>query len=309
MRLVVFPGQGSQFVGMGYDIYSSYSSAKYVYEEVEDAISMNLADLIFNGPEEVLTSTENAQVAIMTVCMASVRVLQNSGMQLCSGFVAGHSLGEYSALCAAGALSLSDTARLLVARGQAMKECAEKGYGMSAVIGLDIERLEDVVKQIASTEFIEIANDNSNAQIVVSGSDNALEMLAEKAIRCGALKVVRLNVSGPFHSSKMSPAVEKLADIFDTVTFNKPTCPIIANYTGKAEIDGFKELLLKQIVSMVRWREAILNAVSYGVVESMEIGAGKVLSGLIRRTTSSIKTLNVCDVEDVRNLLSKMPRE
>lgn len=299
MNFFVFPGQGSQQVGMGSDAFSFSKETKEVFLEANDAISMNLSDLIFNGTEEDLKKTENAQVALMTVSIAYLKVLEHMGVSVsrdCS-FVAGHSLGEYTALCAAGVLSLSDTAKLLRIRGEAMRDCCLNGFGMQAVIGLTLDKVEELIDEINHTEFIEIANDNSDAQVVVSGSNAAMEIMAEKAKAAGTMKTVLLNVAGPFHSSMMQPAADKLAEVLESATFNEPICPIISNYTASKETSNFKELLLKQIVNRVRWRESMVKAVQYGVTDLVEIGAGKVLTGLAKRTIKGVNLHNVNSVE------------
>lgn len=299
MNLFMFPGQGSQKIGMGKDAFDFCNDAKNVFLEVDDALSMKMSDLIFNGTDEQLTSTENAQVALMTVSMAYLKVLEYLGMKV-DGFVAGHSLGEYTALCAANVISLADTAKLLWVRGNAMKECAPGGYGMLAIIGLNYDKVEALINDIHSDEFMEVANDNSGIQVVVSGSKAGLQIVADAAEAAGAMKAVLLNVSGPFHSSKMQGAADKLKIALENVKFNNPQYPLIANFTAQKETADFKELLINQIVSKVRWRESILNAVEYGVTTAIEVGPGRVLAGLTKRIAPSIKLFNVNDIKSAK---------
>ena len=300
MNLFMFPGQGAQKVGMGKDAFDFCDAAKNVFLEVDDALSMKMSELIFNGTDEQLTSTENAQVALMTVSLAYLKVLEHLGVNV-NGYVAGHSLGEYTALCASGVISLSDTAKLLWVRGNAMKECAPAGYGMLAIIGLDYDHVVSLVNNLNTDEFIEVANDNSGIQVVVSGSTAGLELLASAAKDNGAMKTVMLNVSGPFHSSKMQPAAEKLKLALDKVVFSAPKCPLIANYTAQKETEGFKDLLLKQIVNRVRWRESILNAATYGVTTAIEVGPGRVLTGLVKRIVPEMNLVNVNSIDSAKS--------
>lgn len=297
MNLFMFPGQGSQSVGMGADAIEFCREAKDVFAEVDDAISFKISDVIFNGTEEDLRKTENAQVALMATSMAYMRALNHIGIDV-DGMVAGHSLGEYTALCASGVLSLRDTAKLLWVRGNAMKDCATDGFGMLAVIGLGIEAVNDVIASIDTDEFVEVANDNSGIQVVVSGSIRGLEIVADAAKKAGAMKTVMLNVSGPFHSSMMKPAAERLEEALDRVTFNAPKCPIIANYTANAETSGFRDLLLNQLINKVRWRESIQFAKANGVTRAIEVGPGKVLTGLVKRIEPSIELVNINSIEN-----------
>lgn len=290
MNLFMFPGQGSQFVGMGKEYFDSSAKARDVFLEVDDALSFKLSDLIFAGNDSDLTSTENAQVAIMTTSIAHLKVLEEQGINV-SGMVAGHSLGEYTALCAAGVISLRDTAKLLWARGNAMKECAPDGYGMLAVIGLNIQQIEELLTNLSTDDFAEVANDNSEIQVVVSGLSATLDKVADLAKQAGAKRAIKLNVSGPFHSSKMAPAGEILAKVINDVKFNEPICPVICNFTGKQEINCFQDLLVKQISNRVRWRESILNAKEYGVTKAIEVGPGKVLTGLVKRICPEIEMI------------------
>ncbi|MBQ3565491.1 MAG: ACP S-malonyltransferase [Alphaproteobacteria bacterium] len=302
--LIVFPGQGSQRVGMGKDIYENFKVAKAVFDEVDDAISFNLSKIIFEGDIEELTSTENAQPALMTVSMALVRVLQTEfGFDVCdkATFFAGHSLGEYSALCASKALSLSDTAKILRQRGKAMAEAYPSGGAMAAILGLDIKVLETIVHKCSTTESsVQIANDNSSAQIVISGHEKAVNAAMEESLKAGAKRAIKLQVSGPFHSCLMESAVEKLREVLSTVSFNQNLKPIIANFTANAEESYDSELLLKQITGRVRWRESMLFAQKHGVTKCVEIGEGRVLTGLAKKTVPDMATFNINSMDSLK---------
>lgn len=295
--IVVFPGQGSQTVGMGKDIYDNFSSAREVFKEVDDAISFNLSKIMFEGTDDELKNTENAQPALMTVSMAFVEVMKREfGYDLTekAKFFAGHSLGEYTALCAAGAISLSDAARILRVRGRAMWNACPKDGAMAAILGLNIDCVEKIVKE-SSTEdcFVQVANDNCEGQIVISGYYEAVRKAIQQALNSKAKRALLLPVSGPFHSKLMKPAEEALKDVLSTVDFKTPVKPIVDNVTASAETENFRELLLKQVTGRVRWRESILYAESQGVSKCLEIGAGKVLTGLVKRISPSMQLVNI----------------
>ena len=302
--IFVFPGQGSQSIGMGKDIYENFRTAKEVFQQVDDAISFKLSELIFSGTEDQLKSTENAQPALMTVSMAFVRVLEKDfGCNLAekAKFFAGHSLGEYTALCAAGAISLEDTARILRVRGKAMAEACPSGGAMAAILGLTPEVVEEITHESSDNdEKVQIANDNSVGQIVISGHEKAVARAAEAAMARGAKRAMLLPVSGPFHSELMKPAVDVLREFLTDINFGSPSRSIISNVTATAETENFKDLLLKQITGRVRWRESILYAESQAVSECVEIGAGKVLTGLVKRISPNMKLTNVNSLESLK---------
>lgn len=302
----IFPGQGSQTIGMGLELANRFSIAKHVFQEVDDALSFKLSDMMFNGDMAELTQTQNAQPAIMAVSMAVVRVLeQETGhplhkMVTC---VAGHSLGEYSALCAAGVLSIADTAKLLRVRGLAMQDAALKNPGsMAAILGLDIKDVSKIVIE-ASQENDEcvIANDNCPGQIVISGHTNAIDRAIALATAHGARKAVKLPVSGPFHSPLMKEAEEKMKTVLQETPFAKPTVPVVANITAEFEQnpEQLKELLVSQITGSVRWTESIQYMVSKGICDFVECGNGKVLSGLVKRINPDTRSISIGTPETV----------
>lgn len=301
--LVVFPGQGAQKIGMGADIYEKFASAREVFHEVDDAISYKLSDLIFNGTEKELKLTQNAQPAIMAVSIALARVLEKEfGFNLVAKakFFAGHSLGEYSALCAAGVITLAETAKILRVRGKTMSEACPSQGAMAAIIGLDILTVEKLVNELSSDEYtLQIGNDNSPKQTIISGHTEAIEKAIEKAKEMGARRALKLEVSGPFHSVLMKKAIEPLRKVLDSANFNTPSRPIISNVTAKAENGNFKELLIKQLTSRVRWTETIQFAKQESVTKCIEIGPGRVLTGLVKQIADDMETANVNSVESL----------
>jgi [acyl-carrier-protein] S-malonyltransferase len=299
MRAFVFPGQGSQAVGMGRELAESLPTAREVFEEVDDALGQRLSRLMFEGPEAELVLTANAQPALMAVSVAAVRVLgRDAGVDLARAcrFVAGHSLGEYSALCAAGAIALADVARLLRRRGQAMQEAVPVGVGaMAALLGLELEQAREVVEKAAAGEVLDAANDNAPGQVVVSGHRTAVERAIEVAKAHGARRSILLPVSAPFHCRLMQPAAEAMQEALERVAVRSPAVPLVANVTASAvrDPDEIRRLLVAQVTGLVRWRESVLFMRQAGVETLVEVGAGKVLSGLARRIDRDLAALSV----------------
>jgi len=293
---LIFPGQGSQTVGMGKELYDNYSVARAVYDEVDAALGEKLSDIIFNGPQEKLTLTENAQPAIMATSIAALRVLESVGFKVSdAAFVAGHSLGEYSALCAAGSISLTETARLLRVRGQAMQRSVPAGKGaMAALIGVDVAQAEQIAAEAAQEEVCSVANDNGGGQVVISGSRAAVERAVEIAKAKGVKRAVLLDVSAPFHCALMAPAAGVMDQALNAATVKSPIVPLIANVTANQETDPgtIRQLLVDQVTGVVRWRESMHRMKEKGVTRVVEIGAGKVLSGLMKRIEPEIQTVN-----------------
>lgn len=311
-RALVFPGQGSQAVGMGKDLYDAFSSAREVFQEVDDALGQNLSNLMFEGPEDDLTLTENAQPALMTVSLAAMAVLKSEGgfdLSTSADFVAGHSLGEYSALAAAGTFSLADTARLLKLRGQSMQQAVPVGEGaMAALLGLDLDATKEVVETAAEGEVLATANDNAPGQVVVSGKTSAVERAVEVAKENGAKRAMLLQVSAPFHCPMMAPAADVMAKALSEVEVSAPVVPIIANVTAAPVSDPaeIQRLLVEQVTGMVRWRESVETMKSKGVETLVEVGSGKVLSGLTRRIDRELTSANVGSPADVEAFLASL---
>lgn len=305
---LLFPGQGSQFVGMGKSFYENFSVAKEVFDEVDEALSQKLRALIFEGTEEELRLTQNAQPALMTVSMAITRTLEKEwGAPLPAAYVAGHSLGEYTAYCAAGSLSLSDTARLLRTRGTAMQNAVPVGLGaMAAILNLEMADVEAVVSAASAAESIAvIANDNSPGQVVISGHKEAVDRACVLALEKGAKRALLLPVSAPFHSPLMAPAVPIMAEALSSVEFHAPLCPLLANVTTTETTnpETARQLLVEQVTGRVRWRETMLALAPKGITHAIEIGAGKVLCGLMKRIDPSIESSNVQALGDITAFL------
>lgn len=316
-RAFVFPGQGSQAVGMGRELAEAFEVARLTFEEVDDALNQRLSRLMFEGPEADLTLTENAQPALMAVSVAVMRVLKEQGgldLSKHAAFVAGHSLGEYSALCAAGAFTLADTARLLKLRGQAMQKAVPVGQGaMAALLGAELEQAQAIAAEAAKTpagqnEVCTVANDNSSGQVVISGHAEAIERAIVIAAERGLKRTVRLPVSAPFHCPLMQPAADAMAEALANVTINAPAVPVVANVTASAVSDPneIRRLLVEQVTGMVRWRESVLYMKEQGVDTLVELGSGKVLSGLAKRIDKELAGTSVQGPADVESFLKTL---
>ena len=302
-RAFVFPGQGAQTIGMGRALADAYPAARAVFDEVDEALGEALSTLIWEGDIAALTLTQNAQPALMATSMAAMAALGSEGIGIDhADFVAGHSLGEYSALCAAGALSLSDTARLLRIRGLAMQDAVPVGVGaMAALLGLDFAAATAVALEAAQGEVCQAANDNDPAQVVISGHKAAVERALNIAKAHGAKRAILLPVSAPFHCVMMQPAAAVMSEALAAVVIEKPLVPVVVNVRAEAmtEPDTIRDLLVAQITGSVRWRESVLWMERAGVVEFWEIGSGKALSGMIKRTSAGAVTRAIGTPEDV----------
>lgn len=311
-RAFVFPGQGSQSVGMGKELFDAFSSAREVFQEIDDALGQKLSALMFAGPEDELTLTENAQPALMAVSTAVIAVLRAEGgidLAKAATFVAGHSLGEYSALAAAGALTIADTARLLKTRGQAMQQAVPVGEGaMAALLGLDLDGARAVVEEARGKDVLATANDNAPGQVVISGSREAVERAVEVAKAKGAKRAMLLQVSAPFHCPLMAPAAEVMADALAEVTVRPPLVPLIANVTAAPVEDPveIRRLLVEQVTGMVRWRECCMTMKDKGIETLVEVGSGKVLSGLAKRIDRDLAATNIGTPADVEAFLASL---
>jgi [acyl-carrier-protein] S-malonyltransferase len=298
-RALVFPGQGSQAVGMGRELRDAFVVARETFEEIDEALRQNLSRLMFEGPEGDLTLTENAQPALMAVSLATLRVLEKDGgldMRRHVAFVAGHSLGEYSALSAARSLAVIDAARLLRRRGRAMQRAVPVGLGaMAALLGLDIGPAREIAEAAAQGEVCACANDNGPGQVVVSGHRTAVERAIAIAAERGVKRAIMLPVSAPFHCALMAPAAEEMQEALAEVTLREPLVPVIANVTARPELDpeSIRALLVAQVTGLVRWRESVIAIQELGVEQIVEVGAGRVLSGLVKRIAREVATVSV----------------
>ena len=303
-RAFVFPGQGAQTLGMGRALAEAYPAARAVFEEVDAALGERLSDVIWGEDEGALTLTANAQPALMATSMAAMRALEAEGVSVAdAAFVAGHSLGEYSALCAAGALGVGDAARLLRTRGLAMQSAVPVGEGaMAALLGVDLETARAVAREAAEGDVLEAANDNDPSQVVLSGTRAAVERAVEAAKARGAKRAVMLPVSAPFHCALMEPAARAMANALDDVDIEPPAVPVISNVYAYGETDPaqIRTLLVKQVTAPVRWRESVMHMGEQGVTETWEIGAGRALTGMIRRVNRDMATRTVATPDEVR---------
>lgn len=308
MKAFVFPGQGSQSVGMGKDLAEAFPQARAVFEEVDEALKQNLSKMMFEGPDTDLNLTENTQPALMAHSMAVVRVLESAKpgiikTAICAG---GHSLGEYSALTALGTFKIADTARLLRIRGVAMQKAVPVGIGaMAAILGLEMPDVAAVVKEASGAEIVASANDNSFGQVVVSGHKAAVEKAMALATAKGAKRAILLPVSAPFHCALMQPAADAMFEALQTVEMQAPVIPLIANVTASEVTDParIRQLLVDQVTGMVRWRESVLHMKTLGVTETVELGAGKVLSGLTKRIDAEMTGKSIGTPKDIEEFL------
>ncbi|SOC23943.1 ACP S-malonyltransferase [Stappia indica] len=306
-----FPGQGSQAVGMGKDLADAFPEARAVFDEVDEALGQKLSDIMWAGTPEELTLTANAQPALMAVSLAAMRAAEARGLNLASSvaYVAGHSLGEYSALAAAGTLTIGDAARLLRIRGTAMQQAVPVGEGaMAALLGLDFAEAAAVAQEAAQGEVCQAANDNAPGQVVVSGHKGAVERAIEIAKGRGARRAVLLPVSAPFHCALMAPAADAMAAAFESVTFNAPAVPLVANVLAgpTSDPDEIRRRLVEQVTGTVRWRESIEWMASAGVDTAYEIGTGKVLTGMVKRIAKDMTGIAVNSPDDIAALLERL---
>jgi [acyl-carrier-protein] S-malonyltransferase len=312
IRSLVFPGQGSQVVGMGQALAAAFTEAREVFQEVDEALGQHLTKLMFEGPADDLKLTENAQPALMAVSMAVLRVLEKQGkytLPQAAKYVAGHSLGEYSALCAAGSFSLTDTARLLKKRGVAMQQAVPVGIGtMAALIGLDLPVAQDIAAAAAKGEVCTAANDNAPGQVVISGHIAAVDRAIAIAAERGFKRSVKLPVSAPFHCSLMKPAADVMREALAVVAVKAPSVPLIANVTAEAVSDAeeIRDLLVKQITGAVRWRESVLYMKTHGVEQLLECGAGTVLAGLAKRIDKELYAVSMHTPEEIETFINSL---
>ena len=304
-RAFVFPGQGSQAVGMGRELAEAFPAARHLFQEVDEALSQKLSTLMFEGPEADLTLTENAQPALMAVSLAVVRVLEAEGkldLAKSAAFVAGHSLGEYSALAAAGTFTVADTARLLKIRGQAMQKAVPVGLGaMAALLGAELEQAREIAAAAAEGDVCEAANDNGGAQVVLSGHKTAIDRAIKIAAERGIKRAIPLPVSAPFHCALMQPAADAMEAALAKADMKTPRLPLVANVTATrvTDPDEIRSLLVRQVTGTVRWRESVLFMKSQGVDSLVELGAGKVLGGLAKRIDKEVSGSSVGTPADI----------
>lgn len=308
-RALVFPGQGSQSIGMGQALSATFAEAREVFEEVDAALGQHLSKLMFEGSESDLKLTENAQPALMAVSMAVMRVLDKQGsfrLPEAAKFVAGHSLGEYSALCAAGSLTLADTARLLRRRGQAMQQAVPVGVGtMAALIGVDLQAAKEIAEAAAQGEVCVAANDNAPGQVVISGHVRAVDRAIAIAAERGFKRSVKLPVSAPFHCSLMQGAADIMREALSAVSIKAPSVPVVANVTAQSASnpEEIRDLLVRQVTGSVRWRESVLYMKQQGIEQLVECGAGAVLAGMTKRIDKEVTAVSLSKPEDIETFL------
>jgi [acyl-carrier-protein] S-malonyltransferase len=311
-RAFVFPGQGSQAVGMGRDLAGAFATARETFQEVDEALRLSLSRVMFEGPESDLTLTENAQPALMAVSLAVMRVLERDGkldLKRHVAFVAGHSLGEYSALAAARSFALADAARLLKRRGLAMQRAVPVGVGaMAALIGAELDVAQAIAAEASEGEVCSVANDNGGGQVVVSGNKSAVERAIAAAAARGIKRSIMLPVSAPFHCALMAPAASEMADALEQVKVGQPYVPLVANITAAAVIapEQIKRLLVEQVTGMVRWRESVLAMKAQNVNQLVELGPGRVLSGLARRIDRELTTVSLGAPAEIETFLKTL---
>lgn len=313
MKAFVFPGQGSQKIGMGKDFYDNFAVAKDVFNEVDDVLGRKLSKIIFGDSQEELTKTQNAQPALMCVSMAILRTMEKEADkpvgELCE-FVAGHSLGEYSALCACDSISLAETAKLLEIRGKAFAKAGKESNGsMAAIIGVDIETAMKIAEEAREVgETCQVANDNAIGQVVISGSETAIDRSLEIAIKMGAKRAIKLPVSGAFHSELMRPAADVMEKALETITIQEPKIPLITNVTANQvfSTEEIKESLIKQVTGRVRWRETLHNLEAEDIKQIIEIGSGRVLAGLVKKTCKNVESMSIGSVETMKEFLGSL---
>lgn len=310
-----FPGQGSQTIGMGRDFYDNFAVSKQVFDEVDDTLNQKLSQIVFEGSLENLTLTENTQPALMAVSMAIIRAMESElGVKSSSltALMAGHSLGEYTANCAAGTFGLADTARLLRIRGSAMQKAVPVGQGaMAAILNMPIEAVEILTQDVAEGQICVIANDNSDGQVVISGHKDAIDRAILLALERGAKRALSLPVSAPFHSPLMDPAAEVMAESLDIVQSHAPGCPILTNVTASLVSDEeiLKRLLVEQVTGRVRWRESMISLPLHGITHSIEIGAGKVLTGLVKKSAPDVQASTINTIDDLSLFVENLGRQ
>jgi [acyl-carrier-protein] S-malonyltransferase len=311
---LVFPGQGSQDVGMGKELAQTFKAAREVFDEVDAALGQRLSQIMWEGPKDALTLTENAQPALMAVSMAVIRVLEHEhGYSLKNKvkFVAGHSLGEYSALAAAGAFSLADAARLLKTRGQAMQKAVPVGHGaMAALLGVGVDVARKVAEEAAQGEVCQVANDNEPTQVVLSGHKAAIERVAEVGKKHGVRRALPLSVSAPFHCALMQPAADAMAEALAKVEIKRPYVPVVANVSAAPISDPaeIRRRLVEQVTGPVRWRECVMTMAAHGVTDFYEIGAGKVLAGLVKRIVKNASAMSIGSPADIAAAMAVLSR-